>query len=59
MKPLEQTGNGYHHTQVVGYQQSPQVSRVENPACSEPVTSALLAQQQETAKEPQVQQLVQ
>ena len=59
MKPVEQTGNEYHHTQAVGYQQSPQVSRVENPVCNEPATSALLTQQRDTAKQPQLQQLVQ
>ena len=59
MKSVEQTGNVYQHTQAVGYQQSPQVSRVENPVCNEPATSALLTQQQEMAKQPQLQQLVQ
>ena len=45
MKPVEQTGNGYQHTQTVGYQQSPQVRRVNNLVCNESVTSALSAQQ--------------
>ena len=59
MKPVEHTGNEYHHTQAAGYQQSPQVSRVENPVCIEPATSALLTQPRKTAKQPQLQQLVQ
>ena len=51
MKPVEQTGSRYHHTQAVGYQQLPQVSRNENPVCNESVISACW----ETAKQPQVQ----
>ena len=58
MKPVEHTGDEYHHTQAVGYQQSHQVSRVEKSVGNEPATSALLTHQRKTAKQPQLQELV-
>ena len=41
VKAVEQIGNGYHHTQAIGYQQSPQVSIQFVMS----LTSAMLAQQ--------------